>query len=218
MGVDAPFFLNYYIYSNRKYRQGITMSYSTDSFYISDDNKDYIKSKVEQEKAKGNKRFNKSNFIDDLLTHLRERAESKPSQPSIKQEMQYPAELNIEAWNEWKAYRRENKMKAYKPTPRSEGVAVNNLIKLSKGDHNTQMLIVHQSMANTWTGLFEVKGNEANKQTTNTGGLSATKRAMLEARHQRDSAQSGSPLGFNDGVVHGQVGEEKWDGRVIDMD
>ena len=195
------------------------MSYSTDSFYISDDNKAYIKSKVEQEKAKGNRRFNKSNFIDDLLTHLREKAESKPKPPAAKEEYPYPPELNLTAWNEWKAYRRELKLRAYKPTPRSEGAAIKNLLKLSDNSYSVQAAIINQSIANQYQGLFELRGsNETGRQATNASGLSASQQAIAEARRQRDSAQSGSSLGFDEPAIHGQVDQEEWSGRLIDMD
>lgn len=49
------------------------------------------------------------------------------------------------------------RFKSYAPTERSEGSAITNLINLSGGDHQVQMLIVQQSMANGWKGLFELK-------------------------------------------------------------
>lgn len=69
----------------------------------------------------------------------------------------YPEQLNAEAWEEWKAYRRENRFKAYAPTERSEGAAITELINLSGGDRQRQMMIVKQSMAKGWKGLFELK-------------------------------------------------------------
>lgn len=69
----------------------------------------------------------------------------------------YPPQLNVTAWEEWKAYRRENRFNAYQPTERSEGAAITNLLNLSGGDPQTQMLIVQQSMSNGWKGLFELK-------------------------------------------------------------
>ncbi|AYC20084.1 hypothetical protein DZA65_03209 [Dickeya dianthicola] len=72
----------------------------------------------------------------------------------------YPERLNAAAWDEWKAYRRENRYKSYQPTERSEGAAITNLINLSGGDPQTQMLIVQQSMANGWRGLFELKAGQ----------------------------------------------------------
>lgn len=71
----------------------------------------------------------------------------------------YPEQLNAAAWEEWKAYRRENRFKAYAPTERSEGEAITKLLTLSGGDSKTQMLIVQQSMGNGWAGLFELKGS-----------------------------------------------------------
>lgn len=76
-----------------------------------------------------------------------------------KKSYPYPEQLNAEAWEEWKAYRRENRFKTYVPTERSEGAAITNLINLSGGDHQVQMLIVQQSMANGWKGLFDLKAS-----------------------------------------------------------
>lgn len=58
-------------------------------------------------------------------------------------------------------------------------------------------------------------GNEANNQRFNPAsndGLSDSKRAILQARAKRDSAQqgSGSSMGTNGGVVFEQVGQEEW--------
>ena len=74
-----------------------------------------------------------------------------------KKSYPYPDQLNAQAWEEWKAYRREMRFNAYQPTERSEGAAITNLINLSGGDHQVQMLIVQQSMANGYKGLFELK-------------------------------------------------------------
>ena len=48
----------------------------TASFYIQEDNKEYIMERVEEQHRKGNHRYNPSNFIDDLLTHLRTKPKS----------------------------------------------------------------------------------------------------------------------------------------------
>lgn len=79
-----------------------------------------------------------------------------PRGREIKKSYPYPDQLNVQAWEEWKAYRRENKFKAYSPTERSEGAAITELINLSGGDHGLQMAIVRQSMAKSWRGLFAV--------------------------------------------------------------
>ena len=82
-----------------------------------------------------------------------------PRVRKIKESYPYPEKLNVNAWEEWKAYRRENRFKSYAPTERSEGAAITELINLSGGDPQTQMLIVQQSMAKGWKGLFELKNN-----------------------------------------------------------
>ncbi|HDG9775857.1 TPA: DNA replication domain protein [Raoultella planticola] len=69
----------------------------------------------------------------------------------------YPDQLNVAAWDEWKKYRAEMRFKSYAPTERSEGAAITELINLSRGDRQRQMLIVKQSMAKGWKGLFELK-------------------------------------------------------------
>ncbi|HIB9048887.1 TPA: DNA replication domain protein [Raoultella planticola] len=84
-----------------------------------------------------------------------------------KKSYPYPEQLNAEAWEEWKAYRRENRFKAYAPTERSEGAAITELINLSDGDHQAQMLIVQQSMAKGWKGLFELKQKNARREESN---------------------------------------------------
>ena len=77
--------------------------------------------------------------------------------PKKKASYPYPPELNVDAWEEWKLYRKELKVKAYAPTPRSEGAAITNLLNISGGDPNRQAEIIAQSMANNWQGLFELK-------------------------------------------------------------
>lgn len=79
--------------------------------------------------------------------------------PKPKKTFPYPDGLNAAAWDEWKQYRRDMKLKAYAPTPRSEGAAITNLLSLSAGDPQRQEEIIRQSMANGWHGLFALKAN-----------------------------------------------------------
>ena len=60
--------------------------------------------------------------------------------------------------------------------------------------------------------------HETSKQGNAGGGLSAAQAAIAAARQERDSTQSGSPMGSNERVIHGQVDQEEWRGRIIDMD
>ena len=69
---------------------------------------------------------------------------------------------------------------------------------------------------------LQVKKNETNQPranaTSTSSTMSAAQSAIAAARLERDSAQSGSPMGFDGGDVHGQVDSQEWSGRVIDMD
>ena len=60
----------------------------------------------------------------------------------------------VEIWTAWKADRKERR-KTY--TARGEQMALKQLQKLSKEHVGVAIQIVEQSMANGWTGLFELK-------------------------------------------------------------
>ena len=49
-------------------------------------------------------------------------------------------------------------------------------------------------------------------------GLSASQAAIAAARQERDSTESGSSVGFDERVIHGQVDQEEWGGSIYDMD
>lgn len=73
--------------------------------------------------------------------------------PQAIVEIKYPDDLNKTAWQKWIVHRKQAKMK--KLTPEGEELAMKNLIAM--GDSNTQRLIIEQSMAQGWQGLFELK-------------------------------------------------------------
>lgn len=66
-----------------------------------------------------------------------------------------------------------------------------------------------------------LKGRMSSEKTNNginASGLSASQQAIARARKERDSTQSGSLMGFDEPNIHGQVHQEEWSGRIIDMD
>ncbi len=65
---------------------------------------------------------------------------------------------------------------------------------------------------------LQVKANETNQSANAPSGMSTAQAAIAAARKQRDSAQGGLSVGPNDRNLHGQVDQEEWSGRVIDMD
>jgi uncharacterized protein YdaU (DUF1376 family) len=68
-------------------------------------------------------------------------------------------------WNTWLNFKKTNFKFTYK-TIESEQIAFNSLYKLSNQNQNTAREIIHQSIANGYKGLFELKTNQ-NAKTTN---------------------------------------------------
>ena len=78
--------------------------------------------------------------------------------PNNNEKAVYPLTLNLEAWNEWVEFRKKEYRLSYKTL--GEKKAFNNLIFISDGDKEKQRLIIEQSMANGWKGLFKLKENK----------------------------------------------------------
>jgi hypothetical protein len=72
----------------------------------------------------------------------------------------YPFELNIEAWESWKEFRKKEYRKSYKDL--GEKAAIKKLLKLSTSKEE-QALILEQSMENGWIGIFALKSEKKRK-------------------------------------------------------
>ncbi|MEH2922390.1 DNA replication domain protein [Samsonia erythrinae] len=142
--------------------------------------------------------------------------------PKQKKEFPYPDNLNVEAWEEWKRYRKDLKLRSYAPTSRSEGAAITNLINLSGGDLQRQAEIIKQSMANCWQGLFELKhngGSDAGKQPEHwASGKSRAMQKFLRATEERYGEQYARSVAGDDRAVRGSVDSEERRGTIITMD
>jgi hypothetical protein len=81
----------------------------------------------------------------------------------------------LEQWVIWKNYKKSEFKFLFKSIE-SEQAAINDLVNKSGGSEDTAVKIIHQSLANGWKGLFELK-NEENGQSTpkNTNGHSKSK-------------------------------------------
>ncbi|UEQ10478.1 DNA replication domain protein [Pectobacterium versatile] len=127
------------------------------------------KRRAQDAERKRNVRKTSAPEADKMRTREEKRREDIKDKPPLtppkqKKEFPYPDNLNVEAWGEWKQYRKDLKLKAYAPTSRSEGAAITNLINLSGGDRQRQEEIIKQSMANCWQGLFELKPSGGREQ------------------------------------------------------
>ena len=155
--------------------------------------------------------------------------DTPPNPPREKKQYLYPQELNVHAWEEWKQYRRDLKIKAYAPTPRSEGAAITNLLKLSGGDLQAQAEIIKQSMANSWHGLFELKTGGNHETGGRYGAGDNFKGNAVEAVHAATArmreqhgltipGQNNQDLGSHGGAVFGQVDQAEWADPAITLD
>lgn len=74
----------------------------------------------------------------------------------------------INLWGVWKDYKNSQFKFKYK-SPESEKIGFDQLLKLSSSNVNTANLIIEQSIANGWAGLFELKNKNQSilNQTSN---------------------------------------------------
>lgn len=77
---------------------------------------------------------------------------------TIKIVMPFDSELFNNAWQMWKEYKKEEHKFKY-ASIESEQAALMSLSTLSKGNEQTALAIIHQSMAAGWKGFFELKNN-----------------------------------------------------------
>jgi len=78
-----------------------------------------------------------------------------------KTESDYPFELNLDAWNLWKEFRKEQFRTTYKPL--GEAAAISKLLRISNNNKENQAQIIQQSIENGWKGLFELKTEKQTK-------------------------------------------------------
>lgn len=126
------------------------------------------KSKSEKARASAKSRWSKNKDLEDanaLRTECDGNAKHKPitnnHKPILKdkasENFSPPDGLNLEAWNLWLEYRKQNKLKAYKQTKLGIGQQMNRLIELAGGNKQAQMDVVMQSINGNWQGLHELK-------------------------------------------------------------
>ena len=80
---------------------------------------------------------------------------------NTKTERDYPFELNLDAWELWKEFRKEQFRTTYKPL--GEAAAISKLLRISNNNKENQAKIIQQSIENGWKGLFELKTEKQTK-------------------------------------------------------
>jgi len=74
----------------------------------------------------------------------------------------------IPAWDEWKAFKKEQFRFSYKPI--GEKGALEALYELSAGNEQMAHAIIKQSIANGWRGLFDLKTTSNGKVNAGVAG------------------------------------------------
>ena len=69
---------------------------------------------------------------------------------NTKTERDYPFELNLEAWELWKEFRKAQFRTTYKPL--GEAAAISKLLRISNNNKENQAQIIQQSIENGWKG------------------------------------------------------------------
>jgi hypothetical protein len=124
----------------------------------------------ERGKLSANKR--KSTKIQQAVEHTVEQAVEQSVQQSKGKERKENKTIITNSfskdflndWNTWLNFKKTNFKFEYK-TIESEQIAFNSLYKLSNQNQNTAREIIHQSIANGYKGLFELKQNQNAKPT-----------------------------------------------------
>lgn len=98
----------------------------------------------------------------------KERDKEEVSKPEVKTVANPFSEHFTPHWERWKDYKRDQHRFTFK-TADSEQSALNDLVKMAKGDEVTAAAIIQQSIAKGWKGLFEIKDNQNANSKTNNG-------------------------------------------------
>lgn len=107
--------------------------------------------------TKPNNNPNKSSSIEDRSKKIEDRKKKK----EIEVELPFASEIFSETWNvflqmKWDAHKFKYKSKA------SMKRQLSNLVNLSGNDETIAVQILNQSIANQWSGIFEIKNNNNN--------------------------------------------------------
>jgi hypothetical protein len=100
--------------------------------------------------------FYHNNTINNKINN---KEKKHPKKELIKTEpkLEY-GNLNPDTWKLWTEFKKEQFKFSYK-SEKSEQIAINDLIRLSKNNDETAKNIVFQSISKGWKGLFELKQN-----------------------------------------------------------
>lgn len=112
-----------------------------------------------------------------------EESKPKPAPDSVEIIFPFETENFKSIWQQWKNYKKTEHRFHFK-SPQSEQSSLKGLAETAKGNEETAIAIIQQSMANGWKGFFELKTNNYAKQSTSNDkqptGASVSTGSILE--------------------------------------
>ena len=124
--------------------------------------------------------------LKENITELREKEKTTKVVSKKEIDLSFCIPSFIPIMNEWIAFKKE-KGQTYKPIGLKG--CYNNLLKLSNSNPTTAKLIVEQSIANNYSGLFELKNNGEQRTQTN---LRASTKPSFANYNEAEAKQVGS--------------------------
>lgn len=120
------------------------------------------------------KNNHKDNLMEDENENKNEIKDKGENQKKIAVEIIMPFDQEFsEQWGQWKNYKKLEFKFNYK-SPQSEQSSLNELASLSKGNKQTAIKIINQSMSNGWKGFFELKNFTDGTNKSNNGTFKNT--------------------------------------------
>lgn len=133
--------------------------------------------KIEMEK-RSNYTASRRKNAKHMLRHMENEnenesiTENENGRKGEKIEIVFPFESKefLQTWDFWKKYKSEQYKFKFK-SALTEQASLNHLSKLSGGEENKAIAIIHQSIENTWKGFFDLKNNNNGNATAKNNGL-----------------------------------------------
>jgi hypothetical protein len=102
---------------------------------------------------------------------------------SEHKELPFESERFKEVWEKWLNYRREQKLRPYKPIGLE--MVLKKLVRLSNGYEPMAIDLIIQAMENTWQGIYPLQKDYYGTAKNNQPGASANQRGTSADRIKR---------------------------------
>ena len=129
----------------------------------------------------------------DLRSKEDQEVKKRPKPPAVEIPESLQTDSFKTAWTEFEEYRKENRLKPYKPRGRKQLFK-----KLAEWGEPRAVAAIYYSMRQTYQGIYEEKGGNGKHQTKSTAELG--REMMLEAAEREANAGNGS-----DGITNGTL-------------